>query len=589
MNIREKLFNHRAAIIFAVFVSLIVAFPQFYFRIEHKADGVYQGIELLPDSPWSARVREIQDGNGFGSIYYKDGKSDPYLHLPLGSMTVAYMGKLFSFDINNTLLLSRLTLPFVAFLLIYGFVYLFSRDRLAALSSGAVILLADSLLNYSGISRTLQGVLQGISPSSFLELARPVYSLMIFVPFFGFLASFWLFYRRKNWRWGAVSTIILGLNFYNYFYIWTYLYAFGALLILLFLVRRKWREALRIAYVFLGALIVAIPYMVNLYRASSHPLYDALSLRHGIVSTHTPLFIGFIAVAALVIFLLAFPREDKEKYFFGLSLLLAPMVTMNQQIITGMVLQTGHYHWYFHKPIAVIFILVTLFYLLAQHSKLSYKKILAVLIVSVSFAAGFFIQAASYFNDRESRDGGYVAIERQKYGPVVKWLGKNAAKEAVVFANEEASQMTVIYTPLNVFHHRSAQLFLSATEERLLDAVFTFYRLRGVGKADAQENFAAGINKISADVYGIYYRESHGSYGAIPDEKFEEIVARYKETLRTPTSEWLREIWTKYEVEYLIWDKIEDPLWKLDQYSFLKKEADFGTLAIYSPVRDYEN
>ena len=89
---------------------------------QETGQPIYQGIELLPDSPWSARVREVQDGHpNFGSIYYKDGKDNPYLFQPLGSMAVGYMGKVFSLDINNTLLLSRFVLTFVAFFLIYGF------------------------------------------------------------------------------------------------------------------------------------------------------------------------------------------------------------------------------------------------------------------------------------------------------------------------------------------------------------------------------------------------------------------------------------------------------------------------------------
>ena len=581
MNVKANLSNHWVAIILAILVSVIVAFPQVLFRIEHKNDGIYQGIELLPDSPWSARVREIQDGHGFGSIYYKDGKDDPYLHTPLGSMVVAYMGELFSLDINNTILLSRLVLPFFAFLLIYIFVFLFSKNKFAALCSAAVILLADSLLDYSGIPRFLGDTLQGVSPSSFLELARPVYSLMIFIPFFAFLVSFWLFYQKRNWRWGAVSAVVLGLNFYNYFYIWTYLYAFGGILVLIFLLQKKWQEAVRIAYVFLGALLVAIPYGWNLYRATLHPVYEDASLRYGIVLTHEPLFIGFIVIGALLVFFLGFPKEDREKYFFGLALLLTPLVTMNQQLVTGMVLQTGHYHWYFHKPIAVIFVLIIIFYLLTQRGWHSYKRILAVLIISVSFAAGFFVQAASYFNDYDGRDGGYIAIERQKYGPVMNWFSENAEKEAVVFANNETSHMTVIYTPLNVFHHRSAQLFLSATEERLLDAVFTLFRLRGVTRGDARETFITNINQISADVYGIYYRESHGAYGVIPDEKFEEILERYEKTLLIPMPIWLHGMLKKYEVEYIVWDKIKDPLWKLDRFDYLNKVAEFGNIAIY--------
>src|SRR5688572_28673154 len=111
---------HSLAIVLALLISVLAAFPQVYFRIDHGES--YQGVDLLPNSPWLGRVREIQDGHGLGGIYYKDGKDDPYLFQPLGSMTVAYMGKLLSLDIRNTFLFASIILPFITFLIVYGFI-----------------------------------------------------------------------------------------------------------------------------------------------------------------------------------------------------------------------------------------------------------------------------------------------------------------------------------------------------------------------------------------------------------------------------------------------------------------------------------
>ncbi|MDP3763181.1 MAG: hypothetical protein Q8Q92_00775 [bacterium] len=576
LKFKDILREHKVAIILAILTSLIVVLPQVYFRIEHRNDGIYQGIELLPDSPWSARVREVQDGHSnFGSIYYKDGKNNSYLFQPLGSMVVGYMGKMFSLDINNTILLSRFVLSFVAFLLIYIFVFLLSRDKLTALCSTAVLLLADSILSFYGVRQ----ILSGVSPDNFLRLARPINPAMVYILLFSFLTIFWLFYKKKNWRYGVASAILLGLNFYNYFYSWTYLYAFGGLLVLFLLFQKKWQEALRVTGVFIGALLVAIPYGWNLYSATSHPAYAEVSARFGVVLTHAPLFVGFVVVATLAVFLMGFPKEDRNKYFFGLALLLAPFVTMNQQLLTGKVLQVSHYHWFFHKPVAVIFVLIVIFHLLARRGLYFYKKMLATLVIVASVATGVFVQASSYYYD--GRDGGEIAIERQKYGPVMEWLNKNTEKEAVVFGNNETSHLTVIYTPLNVFYHRAAIYSLSATKERLLDVLFAFYRLRGIGTKDARKVFFEERDYISWNIYGMHYRELLGSYEAIPDEKIEEIVALYKATLSTPTSEWLKQVWSRYEVEYLVWDTKSDPLWHLDQYSFLKKVATFDDMAIY--------
>ncbi|MEK7614410.1 MAG: hypothetical protein AAB428_01965 [Patescibacteria group bacterium] len=576
MKFNEIISRHKIAVVLAILTSIIVAFPQIYFRIDHKDDGVYQGIELLPDSPWSARAKEVQDGHpNFGAIYYKDGKDNPYLFQPLGSMVVGYTGKAFSLDINNTILLSRFVFTFAVFLLIYGFVFLLSKDRLAAICSTAVILLANSALSYSGLS----DLLHGRSPEDFLNIARPVNPAMIYIFLFGFLAAFWLFYKNKKWTYGVLSAVLLGLNFYNYFYSWTYLYAFGGILILFLLIQKKWQEALKITAVFLGALVVAIPYGINLYNATLHPAYQEAALRNGVIQTHAPLFVGFVVIGALALFLWKFPREDRGKYFFGLALLLAPFITMNQQLLTGKVLQENHYHWFFHKPIAVIFVLIIIFYFLSRRKLDFYRKAFAVLIITASFAIGMFVQAASYLYGKN--DGGNVAIERQKYGPVMRWLNENSEKEAVVLANNEASHLTVIYTPLNVFYHRAGMFSLAATNDRLLDTLFTFYRLRGVSAKGAREVFFAERGNISTNIYGMHYRKLSGAYEAIPDEKIAETVTLYEKTLAVPAHDWLKQMMDKYEVEYVIWDKKNNPTWNLDQYGYFNKAAEFGDLAVY--------
>lgn len=566
---------HATALALAVVASLVVAFPQAAFRFEHRSDGVYQGIELLPDNPWSGRVREIRDGHGFGSIYYKNGKNDPYLFQPLGSMTVAYIGETFSLDINDTFLLSRFILSLAAFLLIYVFVFLFSRDRLAALSSASALLLADAVMNFSGLKQLAHGA----TPANFLSISQPVNPAMILIPLFGFLISFWFFHTKKDWRLGALSALFLGLNFYNYFYSWTYLYAFGGALVLLYLARKQWSEAVRTAGVFLGALIVAVPYGVNLYRASQYPTYAEVGARLGIVQTHAPLFVGFMVLFALAAFWLWFPREDWKNRLFGLALLLAPFLTMNQQILTGKEMQVAHYHWYFHKPIAIVLIVITVFYLLGRLTTGWQRKAFAALVIAASFATGAFIQIDSLSNGKV--DGGAVAVERQRYGPVMRWFNQNAAKEEVVLANNPISYLVTIYTPLNVSYHRAGYASLAATRERLLDSLFIFYRLRGVGEDDARETFFAERKEISWNIYGIYYRQAFGSYEAISDEKVEEILALYLESLRTPADAWLREALARYEVNYVVWDTKADPDWHLQKYQFLKESAVFGNIFVY--------
>ena len=92
--------NHKWAIFLAILTGVIVAYPQVYLRWD--LGDSYQGIGLMgasdDESAWMSRVKEVQDGHPtFSSVHFKDGKNDPYLFQPLGTMIVAYSGKLFCF------------------------------------------------------------------------------------------------------------------------------------------------------------------------------------------------------------------------------------------------------------------------------------------------------------------------------------------------------------------------------------------------------------------------------------------------------------------------------------------------------------
>ncbi len=563
---------HWAALLLALATALLCAAPQLMFRFEHRADGIYQGIELLPDNSWPPRVREIMDGHGFGDIYYAEGKSNPYLFQPLGSWIVGQAGLLFGLDINDTLLLARIILPAAVVLLIYLFTYALSRNKYAALSAASVLVLSESLLSIAGARQLLGG------PVDFLNIDLPLNPAMILLPAFAFLAVFYRYYETRDWRWGAASSALLGLNFYIYFYSWTYLFSVWGFVFLIHLLRREWKDVQGLLAIFGGALLVAIPYGINIYRASQYPAFESVGLRQGILYTHAPEFVGLTVVAALLVYLFAYrDRIGTRPYFFGLALLLAPFVTLNQQILTGRIMQEGHYHWYFHKPLAVLLMIVVLFLFLSRLKSAWLPKGVAALIVVGSVAFGAYAQAWAY---RYGSEGGSVAIARQAYGPVMDWFNARAEKDEVLLANNNISYMASIYTPLNFFYHRAGMYALTATHERQLDQLLMFWRLRGVTASEAPEVFRAERRAISVNLYGIHYRQLLGSYESIPDEKIDEVVAAYNETLKVPASLWLQNILKKYNVRWLVWDPQEDPEWSVS-YPFLVKEAQIGRFSIY--------
>lgn len=567
--------NHKWAILLALVSAVIIAYPQIYLRYDLGA--AYQGIEAMgvsdDEANWLMRIREVQDGHpSLSSTYTKDGKDGPYLFQPLGSMVVGFLGQIFSLDLNNTLLLFRFLFPIIVFLLIYAFLLLFTKEKLIALSASTFFILGSSLFARQVLARLLYW---GTPKINFLTLARPVNPAMTWVFFFGFLISFWLFLEKKQWRWGILSILTLGLSFYDFLYTWTFIYVFCGMLLLVFLFQKKWPEAKRVLIVLGGAIVVAIPYFLNLYAVTLHPNYLEVAQRFGMLEGRQPM-IGFLAPLLIVAVLVLFPRFPKERYWFALALAVAPFVVLNQQLITAKTLSHVHYHWYFTKPLAMIFFLIIIFFFLLKTKWHFLAKPFAILVIAVSIATGIFVQNASYASNKED------IVAKQKYGPVMDWLNENGKKEDVVFANtEEASRLLVVYTPMNLLYHPGGGLTLAASRDRLLDIFFLTYRLDGVEENEADKVFLENRRKISHLLYGMYYPFTAGDYEAIPDAILLDFAGKYKNYLDIPEADFINILLKRYEVRYILWDKNENASWQLDKYSFLKKATQSGDFIIY--------
>jgi len=573
MRIIELLKSHKWAIILALLSAVIISLPQAYFR--YDAGKAYGGIDIMAtgdEGAYLAQVREVQDGHlASANPYFKEGKNDPYLFQPLGPAIVAILGKIFFLDFKNTVLLSRFLFPLLSFLVIYGFVKAVSKEKPLALASASMVVLGSILLSRVGII----DLLTGISPRlAFLIFTRPVVPPISALFFFGFLLAFWLFLERKKWRWGILSAVILGLSFYLYFYNWTFLYVFLGILLLIFLAQKKWQDAKQVGIIIGIGIIIAIPYFLNFYEATLHPNFLQASQRFGLAATRTPT-VGFLIPFLFIIFLALFPKENKDRFWFFLALILTPFVVLNQQVITGKVLINDHYHWYFHTPLAIIVLLIIFFYWLQRLNFSVSKRFFAILLIIASIYAGLFIQRASYLANREN------SLYQQRYGPIMDWLNGNSKNDEVVFANDDISHFVVTYTPLYVFSHSTAKFSLAASEDRLTNSTFLFYRLGGLKAEDVVQTFLKDRSKISSFIFAEKYRQTAGDYSGIPDEIILSLAKKYQDSLSIPMDEFLRESWGKYGVNYAVWDLRSDPGWDFSKYQFLKEVYQKNEIKIY--------
>lgn len=561
----QILSNHKAAILMAVLIGIIIISPQVYFQFT-QGDS-YQGIIFggtSDEDTYLSRIQEAREGHyTIANPNWVEGKDLPYLFTPLSENVISFTGKVFGLNLVNTITLSRFIFPIFVFLLIYAWLYQLIKKKSISLIVSTTVLLSTDLISPRAIWSL---IIHQQTQTDFLLFSRIITPVNL-VFFFGFLLLFWLLIEKGKLLYGIASGIILGLSFYSYPYTWTFLFAFLGCLAIFCLFRKKWTEIKNIVLTAGIAVLVSLPYFWNLWQASQHPFYPELSERFSIVKTHTPQ-LGALVLILLAVFLLFFPRKDKDRYFFCLSLVITPLIVLNQQVITGRIMIPDHYHWYYHTPLAVIFITLILFELF---KKKTFQYCLVGLFLLVNFYNAFTIQTSLYQTQKPE------ALEMQRYGPLFEWLRSHTEKDQVVAGDKAISRLVIIYTSLNSVSREDGHYTLVASEENIMERIFLSFRLDGLGKEDVQEYFFENKTEVSGRIYGGYYRKLLGAYDRIPDEKLNFLVEKYKEFLDVP----LEDILEKYSADYLVWDTVEHPEWQIEEYSFLEEIYADGEFKVF--------
>lgn len=576
----QILVNHKWAIFLAILVGIIIASPQVYFSFKHN--DIYQGIGLTgPDEEfYLARIQEIRDGHfALANPFWAEGKDLPYTSPPLSEIIVSFTGKIFGLNLINTVVLSKFIFPVFIYLFIYIFLYQLIRKKSVAIAISTTVLFSTNLINPNAFWNF---IVNQQTTHSFLAFGRLISPQVHLIFFFGFLLLFWFFLDKKKWIYGLASGFVLGLSFYTFPYTWTFLCSFLGCLLFIFIWKKEWIKFKNIILVSVIALIVAVPYLLNSWQAVQHPVYSEIAIRYGLIKTHMPQA-GAVVLVLLIVFLLFFPREKPGRYHFCLALVLTPLIVLNQQIITGSAIAPDHYHWYYHSPLAIIFILIIIFQQLEQRiKKSSLKKICYLSLIGFVLITNFYyallVQVSSYKGKEQ------ITIENQRYGSVFEWFNNYSYKDEVVMANSEISVLIPIYTSLNPLTTGAgyAHYFIVADEEQLSQRLFLKLRLDQLNTDEAVEYFFEKRADVSGELYGQQYRKRAGDYGQIPDKKLYWLAEEYKKSLNIP----LKDALQKYQAKYLIWDTQTDPDWLIDQYSFLKQIYQVEGIGIYQLLYD---
>lgn len=245
--------------------------------------------------------------------------------------------------------------PIVAFTSSLALFWLFGSltkdDRVAAAGVLFVLCFGSFVGNRLAV-RTILGLHNPFPYLSFLPFLRRYVPAVPFPFFLVFCVLTWLMLTNKTQRvanWSAVGAgMIFGVLVFSYFFLWTaaaaWLFSVGAL----WLIARpdNWRHTLRpLSIVSACALAALIPYALLLSHRAAN--MDTLQILRSFHAPDLRRLTEYLGAAVMLLLISAAWRGlvswRDEAWLFAASFALLPFVVFNQQIVTGLSLQPGHY------------------------------------------------------------------------------------------------------------------------------------------------------------------------------------------------------------------------------------------------------
>lgn len=570
---REQLRLHLASHWFAYVAALVIGFvmilPQVLFIIQ--AGPRYQGINIFETDAeyyYISRIQEVYDGHyTIANSILAQGKDMPYVQPPLGELIMGGIGKLFNLDIATLLVTFRFAASALLFLLVYWFALLLSRrDRLASVVAASAVLLGSNLVSHpTDLLLMIRGTFDA---QLFIDYARPINPQISSLFLFGFLVTLVRLFQTRHIVSAAIAAVLYGLSFYVYPYTWTFLSVVIGLSALWLLLKRRWWLFGLICTIGVTGLVIAIPYFINTVAVVNHPSYEMLHSTWGLLNAHTPVFsITIVAGLFFATVLYWLKKDDRLPASVIALLFFSGAVAINQQVITGKELYYGHYHWYFVKPFFALSGSLVLFELLRRIRVEKYVRFFVfVTACSILVYNGIMIQRASYRHYYDS----YLSMQR--YGDVINWVNKNTERDEVAYVPQSfffplpdrsslldypsvtLSRLIVSYTPLNLYFSRYANFYLFEDVDYKTFNLYIVLKLLAI-PPDQVFSYLRNHPDIFSDYYLAYFKERGQTFNDIPNEWITTLANDYR---FFHSLSW-EEIWQRYPVNYIIWDKGDLP------------------------------
>lgn len=420
----------------SLLVAAVYSYPDVRFIM--SLGDQYQGIAMTATQDelfYLGRIKALYKGHPWtiSNIYNWERAEDPWVRGALGENVVAMVGKTLGLSVVQLDILMSAVLPVILFWLCWRLtVDLGGSPRMGLLSAGAILFGYYWFTPNLGMVVDLLTGKNGAPPLWFLRPLSPQFNHVMLL---AVLVVSWRALTRPNWGWVVIAGVLFGGLFYTFVFYWTFVAAGVGLYTVVACWRRERSVLVRCASLLLIGGLLSIPYWLNMLAVFAHPGFNFLEMRQGVVHTRTPfipwvhvVLIGAIAAAGILC------RKGREVRF-TLAFLAGGLLCLNQQLVTGHLVQPSHYQNYSNKTMLLIALAAAAGWILtsgrlprlaalSRHYTLAVAGGLALLV----FAA--ILQQTHYYNQWKDHYAKW-----QVMAPPLKWLSSHTPKNSVVLTD----------------------------------------------------------------------------------------------------------------------------------------------------------
>ena len=511
--------------------------PQFVHQLHPESEGILVNLNSDEDL-YLARVQEALSGNREQASEGFVGDDD--LVGTQSALIEKMYGSFFGWTGMNASEVFRVmdsVIPVLIFLGLFLFFQLCGFTRLQSLGGSSLFV----LIELYGLSRPIN--------------LRASFLFMLLA-----LILVGLSLRRKSLMIGIPAGILMGLLVGVYFWSWTFAWlALGIFFVWEVLEALKGKDS-NYKFIFqigLIGLIVASPFILDLIALMQHPLYEFGEMRSGIVHSRVPesvpYSILFITMAVGVLIALKKDYRKVSKYKLPIVMILTSALFIHQQVVHGIVLVFVS-HSIFSLLLGAICAV-----LLALKLKTGWLRISALAALVYIAALGY--DGRYIFNQWKPNEGRFA---QQHFVTLIPELDE--LPRSRILSDTATSSFIAGHTHHDIVYSIHLKNTLMTHEE--LAERFCMTQL--------------AIPSEKRDWQGRRHLVHPESSDPSVKEWEKELVTSACERIDASPVTYLK----KFGIDYIVWDKRNQPEWNLDRLRVDLKEIDRREgWSIWQPIR----